>query len=279
MTERGHTPAPSAALRDRGLKPRKRLGQNFLRDRSYLPKIIDAADIQPDDSVVEIGAGTGVLTRALVQTGVRVLAIELDDSLYALLTEEFADELRLRVWHGNALDFDPCAHSPGPYKLLGNIPYYITGPIVRRFLEAECKPELLVLMVQREVAERMTAGKGDLSLLGVSVQFYATPSIVATVPAEAFYPRPRVDSAIVKLALHQSAPDAAMARRFFIVARAGFGTRRKQLGNALAHGLKVPRDAALALLQAAEIDSRRRAEDLTIEEWVRLARHLPDETE
>jgi 16S rRNA (adenine1518-N6/adenine1519-N6)-dimethyltransferase len=256
-------------LRAGGLAPRKRLGQNFLRDRSYLRRIVDAAELQDTDEVLEIGSGTGVLTRALVERARRVVALELDDSLFALLQHDLAEMPNLDLRHGNALNFDPSAHFSGPYKLVGNIPYYITGPLVRRYLEIRPQPSLLVLMVQREVAERIIAEPGDLSVLGVSVQFYAAAGIVARVPAGAFYPVPKVDSAILKL-MPKAGPLKADPDVFFRVVKAGFSMRRKQLGNSISAGLRLPRATAHELLLAASIDDTRRAETLSIEEWITL---------
>jgi 16S rRNA (adenine1518-N6/adenine1519-N6)-dimethyltransferase len=271
MPEDPRPPAPSRALRDRGLRPRKRLGQNFLQDRRYLKRILEAAEVGPEDAVLEIGAGTGVLTRELAREAGRVVAIELDERLYQMLEDQVGTEEKVRMWHGDALRFDPCDYFDGPYKVVGNIPYYITGPILRHFLEAECRPEEIVLMVQREVAERMVAEPGELSLLGVSVQYYAQPRIVTRVPAGAFYPRPKVESAIVHLRPHPEAGGGTAAERFFQVARAGFGTRRKTLLNSLGLGLGMDRTTTRDLLTGAGIDENRRAETLTIDEWKQLA--------
>jgi 16S rRNA (adenine1518-N6/adenine1519-N6)-dimethyltransferase len=270
MPENDAGETAAGALRRHGLSPRKRLGQNFLRDRKYLHTITEAADLRPGDRVLEIGAGTGILTRALAGSDAEVLAVELDDNLYDMLTREYAAVPNVRILHANALDIDPCEHFDGPYKLIGNIPYYITGPILRHFLEARCPPSSLVLMVQREVAQRMTAAPGDLSLLGVSVQFYTEPKIVARVPSGAFYPPPKVESAIIRLVPHPQVP-LDLRDALFTVARAGFGTRRKQLANALSHGLQIHRETALELLAEAEITPTRRAETLTLPEWQRLA--------
>ncbi|HZU14176.1 MAG TPA: 16S rRNA (adenine(1518)-N(6)/adenine(1519)-N(6))-dimethyltransferase RsmA [Chloroflexota bacterium] len=253
------------------MRPRKRLGQNFLRDRTFLQKILDAADLQPNDQVLEIGSGTGVLTAEIVKAAAKLIAIELDDALANTLSADYAGNPRVTVWHGNALDFDPCEHFDTPYKLLGNIPYYITGPILRHYLESACTPSVMVLMVQREVAQRMVAAPGHLSLLGVSVQFYAQPEIVSRVPPGAFYPPPRVESAIVRLVPRQPPVPRGRHQRFFQLARAGFGTRRKTLTNALGIGLYISRDEARNLLDAAGIDPHRRAETLTLGEWARLA--------
>lgn len=262
---------PAHTLRRHGLKPRKKLGQNFLRDRGFLGRIVEAANLGPDDEVLEIGAGTGILTRAVLARVRRVVAVELDDALYDLLRQDFGALPNAELWHGNALDFDPCAHFAGPYKLLGNIPYYVTGPILRHYLEAQCPPALMIVMVQREVAERITAKAGNLSLLGVSVQYYAHPEIVTRVPAGAFFPRPKVDSAIVRLVPHRTGASPETSAPFFAVARAGFGTRRKTLSNALALGLSLPREQAHELLARAGIAAQRRAETLTLAEWEALA--------
>lgn len=247
------------------------MGQSFLQDRSFLAKIVAAAEIAPGDRLLEVGAGTGVLTAALADAAGEVTAIELDDSLYLLLQREFAARENVTLLHANALSVDPCQIFDGPYKLIANIPYYITGVLLRHFLEAVCQPELLVLMVQREVAQRMAARPGELSLLGVSVQFYARVDIVTKVPAGAFFPRPKVDSAIVRLTPHRRYTADPTQEAFFEVARAGFGLRRKQLVNALSHGLQLHREATLELLGSAGIVAERRAETLTVSEWEALA--------
>jgi 16S rRNA (adenine1518-N6/adenine1519-N6)-dimethyltransferase len=233
-------------------RPRKRLGQSFLRDRSVLARILAAGDLSPRDEVLEIGPGRGILTEALAGAAGKVVAVELDDALVVLLRERFAAVSNVEIVPGNALDLDPCRYFDGSYKLIANIPYYITGPILRHYLEASCPPSLLVLMLQREVAERITAAPGALSLLGVSVQRYTQPAIVRLVP---------------------KADRRWLASRdaFFTVARAGFGLRRKQLANALAHGLSLDRAQVLDLLSTAGIDATRRAETLTLDEWDRLA--------
>jgi 16S rRNA (adenine1518-N6/adenine1519-N6)-dimethyltransferase len=271
MTERGSSPTPRAALQAGGLRPRKRLGQNFLRDTSVLPRIVKAMELGAGDQVVEIGSGTGVLTEALLEAGARVTAVELDDSLLAMLEARFQDDRRVRLWHGSALSFDPCIECKGPYKLAGNIPYYITAPLVRHFLETDCRPALLVLMVQREVAERMTAAPGKLSVLGVSVQIYAEAEIISRVPAAAFYPAPKVESAIVRLRPHGPAPSTENTDAFFSVVRAGFSAKRKQLANSLSAGLGTSRESGVKLLSNAGIDPKLRAEDLSIDDWKRLA--------
>jgi 16S rRNA (adenine1518-N6/adenine1519-N6)-dimethyltransferase len=260
----------SGQLHRYGLAPRKRLGQNFLRDRSYLKLILDAADLSSEDEALEIGAGTGILTRALLERARRVVAVELDDSLVALLQSQLNSAPNLEVWHGNALDFDPENTFPGEYKLFGNIPYYITGPLVRRFLEVDRKPSVLILMVQREVAERIIAPPGHLSVLGVSVQYYAQADVVARVPAKAFYPVPKVDSAILRMR-PKIGPSPVDPEVFFPIVKAGFSMKRKQIANSLSAGLQLSRAHTQDLLRGAEIDATRRAETLSVEEWETLA--------
>lgn len=264
-------PSPARALREKGLRPRKRLGQNFLRDRAILDRIVAAADVGPEDAVLEVGPGTGSLTAALAARAARVVAVELDDNLFALLESEFASTRNVELVHADALSVDPCSIFPGSYKVVANIPYYITGPIVRHFLESRCPPEIMALMVQREVGMRMTAKPGDLSLLGVSVQWYADPKIVARVPAGAFYPPPKVDSVVVRIKPRPTGERGRLTEPFFEVARAGFSTRRKQLVNAISRGLGIDRDRALRLLTEAGIEPSRRAETLSLDEWERLA--------
>lgn len=263
--------SPSSALRRHGLSPRRRLGQNFLRDRSVLERILQAADLTDVDEVLEIGPGTGVLTRALAERAQRVVAIELDESLVALLKRELAPFRNLEIRQGNVLGFDPCTAFPGPYKLLGNIPYYISGPILRHFLEAACPPSVLVLMLQWEVARRITAAPGRLSLLAISVQYYAQPTIVVRVPAGAFTPRPKVDSAVIQIVPYAEKPQPAERTAFFTVTRAGFSMRRKQLANSLARGLQLSRSETESLLRTAGIGPELRAEALRIDDWKRLA--------
>lgn len=262
--------SPSRTLRQLGLRPRKRLGQSFLQDRRVLTTIVEAAELEATDEVLEVGPGTGVLTTVLAERARRVVAVELDDDLYALLMDQFGATSGVELLHANALGIVPGSQFAGEYKVVANIPYYITGPLLRHFLESTRPPRLMVLMVQRDVAERIVAKPGDLSLLGVSVQYYAHPEIIARVPAGAFYPRPRVESAILRLAPFPERPAESEREDFFAVARAGFGVRRKQLVNALQNGLRLSRPRAVALLQESSITASRRAETLTIEEWRRL---------
>ena len=276
MTER-----PGALLRRFGVRPKKSLGQNFLYDPVWLQRIVAAGEVGPQDVVLEIGPGTGSLTCSLAAVAREVVAIELDERLLPLLAHVLQGCENVTVVAGDILQRDlrellPAAAHSG-FKVVANIPYYITGQIVRHLLQSDLRAALLVLSVQREVADRMAADAGEMSMLAVSVQFYCSVQIVACIPAGAFYPPPEVDSAVVRLAVHpQTARPHPAARRFFRVARAGFAQRRKQLQNALAHGLTLPREQTAVALRAAGVDPRRRAQTLSLHEWARLTDCLPD---
>ncbi len=259
------------------MRPNKSFGQNFLVDRSVLAKIVEAAEITANDEILELGAGTGVLTRELAKQARRVVAVELERDMLALLAKITSNYANVELLARNLLFVDPAdIFDAAPYKLVANLPYYITAPTFRHFLESANPPRLLVVMVQQEVAQRIVAEPGDLSLLAVSIQFYGRPQIVARVPASAFYPAPKVDSAILRVELHAEAPLTAVERdSFFRVVQAGFSERRKQLHNALTHGLHRKNEDIRAWLQAADIDTSRRAETLSIEEWLQLWKHMP----
>lgn len=254
------------------MRPNKSFGQNFLVDRAILRQIVDAARLEPGDQVLEVGAGTGVLTRELAKQAHRVVAVEIERDMIALLHKTTGHYQNVELITRSLLDLDPSeVFGQERYKLVANLPYYITAPTFRHFLESENPPCLLVVMVQYEVAQRIVAGPGDLSLLGVSIQFYGRPEIVATVPARAFYPAPKVDSAILRVEVNDRPPLTRKERdSFFRVVQAGFAEKRKQLHNALTHHLHRKNEEIRACLAAAGIDPSRRAETLSIEEWLRL---------
>ncbi len=222
------------------MRPNKAFGQNFLVDRAILQRIIEAAEIEPTDQVLEVGAGTGVLTRELAKHARRVVAVELERDMLALLTKTTGEFRNVELLARNLLYLDPQeVFEQEPYKLVANLPYYITAPTFRHFLESGNAPRLLVVMVQYEVAQRIVAGPGDLSLLGVSIQFYGQPKIIAHVPARAFYPAPKVDSAILRVDVRKQVPLTPEQRdSFFRLVQAGFAERRKQLHNSLTHHLQ-----------------------------------------
>jgi 16S rRNA (adenine1518-N6/adenine1519-N6)-dimethyltransferase len=268
------------------LRPRKGLGQHFLGDPNLLRKVVDAAELSPDALVLEIGPGLGTLTRRLAGTAGRVVAVELDAGMVYLLRQELGDVPNLEVVQGDILQADPVEllqralpsdyRPPLEYVVVANLPYYITSAVIRHLLEVGRRPSRLVLMVQHEVARRIVAGPGDMSLLAVSVQFYGRPRIVARIPAGAFVPPPKVDSAVLRIDTYDEppvhAPDVAA---FFRVVRAGFAQKRKQLKNSLAGGLGLPDAVVSGAMLEAGVEPRRRAETLSLEEWARLARALP----
>jgi len=254
------------------MRPNKSFGQNFLIDRAVLQRIIEAAEINAGEQVLELGAGTGVLTRELARHARRVVAVELERDMLSLLAETTRNFANVELIERNLLYVDPAAiFGAEAYKLVANLPYYITAPTFRHFLESANPPRLFVVMVQYEVAQRIVAAPGDLSLLGVSIQFYGKPDIVAHVPARAFYPAPKVDSAILRVDLKDEVPLAHEQRdSFFRLVQAGFSERRKQIHNSLARGLHRKDAEVQAWLKAAGIDPGRRAETLSIEEWLQL---------
>lgn len=266
-------------LRQYGLRAKKSLGQHFLVDNEVLHRIVSAAELAAEDTVIEVGPGLGVLTRELTKRTRRVIAVEADSKLASILSENTGSPSNLSVVNSDILKTDPASllasgsTIPGQmsYKVVANIPYYITGPILRHFLEAALKPDLMVVMVQKEVGESIVAQPGDMSMLAVSVQFYGKPRIVDQVPARSFYPPPKVDSVILQIEVYkQPAVPVPDTQRFFEVVRAGFSAPRKQLRNALALGLKVSPQEALDIIQKAEISPQRRAETLELQEWARI---------
>lgn len=261
-----------ALLRAFDLRPRKSLGQNFLVDSTALEKIALAADIQPDSDVLEVGPGLGSLTRYLAASARNVVAVELDSHLLPALTEVLKPWSNVRIVNADILEINPDSLITAEgYLVVANIPYYITSALIRHLLEARHKPARLALTIQKEVAERICAQAGDLSLLALSVQVYGKPQIVLRIPAGAFYPPPRVDSSLLRVDLYPEplipADDLAM---FFRLAKAGFGQKRKTLRNSLSAGLSLSPARITELLHEAEIDPGRRAETLNIEEWRRL---------
>lgn len=264
-------------LRRFDLRAKKGLGQHFLIDEEVLGLIISAAQLTPDDIVVEVGPGLGVLTKELAKHAGRAIAIELDDRLAAILSESLSAFKNVTIINEDVLKVAPetllSEFKTTSYKVVANLPYYITSHVLRHFLEAQIKPQSMVVMVQKEVAEEITAKPGKMSLLSIGVQLYGEPEIVAQVPSESFYPAPTVDSALLRVT-PRSKPSVEIADRegFFELVRAGFSSARKQLANSLAQGLGVSKAEALALLARAEIAPQRRAETLTLEEWARLWR-------
>ncbi|MFC1979544.1 16S rRNA (adenine(1518)-N(6)/adenine(1519)-N(6))-dimethyltransferase RsmA [Chloroflexota bacterium] len=271
-------PQTRKLLRQSGIRPRKGLGQHFLIDGEVLQLITSAAQLAPDDIIVEVGPGQGILTRELAGHVGWVIAIELDNKLAAILKQTLAPFDNVTILNDDILRVEPSAllkeqklaGSPVNYKVVANLPYYITSPVLRHFLEASVKPQIMVVMVQKEVAEAIVAEPGKMSLLSVSVQFYGESKIISYIPAQSFYPVPAVDSAILRVNVYPQPAVPVEERSFFELVRAGFNVPRKQICNSLSQGLGLPKAEAISLLEKAAISPQRRAETLTLEEWAQL---------
>jgi 16S rRNA (adenine1518-N6/adenine1519-N6)-dimethyltransferase len=278
--ERLRPPTPGQLRRllsSERLRPRRSLSQNFLTDPAALDAIVAAAELRPGDRVVEVGPGLGVLTRRLLAAGALVLAVELDPRLAGWLRRELGAVAGFELVEADALEIDPSTCFPGePYKVVANIPYHITSPLLHAFLEGERPPQLTVLLVQLEVAERIAAPPGQMSYLSVFVQNVASAEVVARVPAEAFEPAPKVDSAVLRLGRRPDPPIPPGEGRepFYRIVQAGFRQRRKQLHNGLGRELPLPAGALDRALAACGIDPQRRPQTLSVDEWACLARHL-----
>jgi 16S rRNA (adenine1518-N6/adenine1519-N6)-dimethyltransferase len=260
-----------------GLRPQKGFGQNFLLNEYILERIVEAGDLQPDDVVLEVGPGLGHLTRHLAARAGRVIAIEIDRGMVRALRQIFQNVPNVEILEQDVLQVTP-GNIVGdhPYKVIANLPYYITSATLRHFLEADPRPQLMVVLVQREVAFRILAPPGESNLLAISVQAYGRPRLVARVPSSAFYPRPKVDSIVLRIDVFDRPRFDVSPDAFFKVVAAGFAMPRKQIHNALAQRLWLPPGAAPDLLREAGIDPMRRAQTLAIPEWNRLGQVLVD---
>ncbi|MFC1974167.1 16S rRNA (adenine(1518)-N(6)/adenine(1519)-N(6))-dimethyltransferase RsmA [Chloroflexota bacterium] len=267
-------------LRRFNIKALKGLGQHFLVDRSVLRRMVSAADLLPSDIVVEIGPGLGILTEELVRSAGKVIAIEVDSKMAFTLAERFSHVPKLTIINADVLKLDTvelimkhaseCSY-PQDYKVVANLPYNIAAPVLRRFLEASLKPNRMVVMVQKEVGQSMVAAPGRMGLLSLSIQLYGKPTIVGYVPARSFYPKPKVNSAIVRIDIHQkTAVEVEDIASFFTVVKAGFSAPRKQLRNSLAQGMQMQAVSVVEHLKRVGIAPERRPQTLSLEEWVRV---------
>jgi 16S rRNA (adenine1518-N6/adenine1519-N6)-dimethyltransferase len=250
--------------------PSKGLGQNFLASRGIAQKIIESADIKAEDTILEIGPGIGNLTQELAKSAKNVVAVEKDQKMAEILKETLADFKNVEIVNTDFLDYAPGA---GSYNVVANLPYYITSPAIRKFLEGDNQPGLMVLMVQKEVARRICAKPPRMNLLAVSVQFYAKPKIAFYVKKENFWPKPKVDSAVIKIILggYPESANSGFTANFFRVAKAGFSQPRKQLLNNLSSGLDIKKEEVAKILEKAGISPKQRAETLSIGDWIKLS--------
>ncbi|OGB73573.1 ribosomal RNA small subunit methyltransferase A [candidate division Kazan bacterium RIFCSPHIGHO2_01_FULL_44_14] len=269
------------------LSAQKSLGQHFLIDAGALRAMLEAADLGKGDFVVEIGPGFGVLTFPVAERAGRILAVETDKRLISILKALGsgypnidllpANILRLesKLIHERYRQWSKVKTGRTHYKLVSNLPYYITSPILKQFLETDYRPDLIVVMVQKEVAERIVAKPGQMSILAVSIQFFGQPELVRTVTKQSFWPKPEVDSAILKITPYQKLPyDVDDIRFFFRMVKAGFGEKRKQLHNSLGGGLHLEDTVVRNLLAGSGIDPKARAQELSVERWVKLYHQL-----
>jgi 16S rRNA (adenine1518-N6/adenine1519-N6)-dimethyltransferase len=265
-----------ALLKQYRLHAHKGLGQNFLEDPFALEEIIAAAEIQPTDTALEIGPGLGSLTRYLAASAKKVIAVELDGNLIPPLKEVLASYQNVHIIHGDILKLSPKdLINEDHYLVVANIPYYITSAVIRHLLENPSKPRRIVLTIQKEVAQRICAKPGDMSLLALSVQVYGAPRVAAHIPADAFFPAPKVDSAVLVVDIFPSPLiKEELLDSFFKLIKAGFSQKRKTLRNSLSSGLHISPVNAAELLTRAGIDPQRRAETLSIEEWEHLMKNM-----
>jgi len=274
------------------LRPSKRFGQNFLIDKGVLGKIIEAANLQPEDIVLEIGPGFGTLTvelakkvhpvkslRSKFNGAGKVIAIEKDSKMIEILKETLKDFKNIEIIQEDILTIpDSRFQILNSDKVVANLPYYIVSPVIRRFLESEVPPKEMILMVQKEVAQRICGEPPDMSLLAVSVQFYAEPEIISYVPKTSFWPQPKVDGAIIKIVPYKAAPyqylryDTGLREQFFKIVRFGFSQPRKQILNNLSKMLKLDKETIKSWLLKNNIQPQQRAETLDVEDWIKLSK-------
>ncbi|KPJ57551.1 hypothetical protein AMJ49_00300 [Parcubacteria bacterium DG_74_2] len=265
------------------ISPSKRLGQNFLISRSVLKKIVEAAEISRKDTVLEIGPGMGNLTFELAKrakparnashsdAGGKVIAIEKDKKMVDILKENLKEVKNVEIIHGDILKLDPKFYPLKAYKIVANIPYYLTSRLIRKFLEIRNRPKLMVLMVQKEVAQRICAKPPKMNLLAVSVQFYAKPKIISFVSKRSFWPQPKVNSAIIRIAISSKREETRVKKDlFFKIVKAGFSHPRKQLINNLSEDLRIEKKTIKKWFLKNGIKPEQRAETLSLDRWIKL---------
>ena len=274
-----------------GVRPKKSLGQHFLVDECILSDILSAAELNPADVVVEVGPGLGILTKELAKQAAKVIAVEIDAKLVSILRNKISSFGNVEIIHGDILTIPPeqllktarsvphnietglkvCPSTLQNYKVVANLPYYITSPALRHFLEASAKPSIMVVMVQKEVGEAIVAASHKMSLLSLRIQFYSKPTIRAYVPARSFSPPPTVDSVVLRLDVyHKPLIEVSDVASLFNMITYGFSSPRKQLRNSLAQALEMSPDQVALLLEETGVEAKRRAETLNLEEWKKL---------
>ncbi len=256
-------------------KPSKGMGQNFLVDRPTLNKIIAVAELTKEDVILEVGPGLGTLTQELAKRVKKVIAVEKDAKMIEMLKENLKDYKNIEIIKGDILKFSSSQLQASSFKVVANIPYYLTSPLIRKFLEDKNPPEQIILMVQKEIAQKICAKPPRMSLLSVSVQFYASPNIITYVSKNCFWPRPKVDSAIIKIVKSERRKVKSDVEKFFTIVKAGFSHPRKQLVNNLStlklpDGVTLDKSAASNWLLKNNISPNQRAETLSVDDWIKL---------
>jgi 16S rRNA (adenine1518-N6/adenine1519-N6)-dimethyltransferase len=259
-------------LEEFGAKPSKGLGQNFLIDKNILQKIIDSSDIKEDDIVLEIGPGMGTLTHELAKKAKKVIAIEKDQTMVDILSKTISQFNNVQIISQDILEtkIEDLKLENNKYKVIANIPYYLTSPLIRKLLEEKIRPSEIILMIQKEVAQRICAKVGDMNLLAVSVQFYAEPKIISYVKKGCFFPAPKIDSAIIKITPKEN--PTVNIDLFFKIVKAGFSHPRKQLQNNFNVALNIEKDKILEWLDKNNIKPNQRAETLSVNDWKNLTK-------
>jgi len=265
---------PKTTLKQYGVSPKKALGQNFLFDEQILSQITTAAEIDQGDIVLEIGPGIGGLTKHLSTVSSKVITVEIDDRLLPILRDQLDLYDNVEIVKADILELPLEDYVADGYKVVANIPYYITGALLRHILSGECRPAMVVITIQRQVANRLTARPGQMSLLSTTAQYYGDIELLFGIKAGSFWPRPEVDSAVVRIRIH---PDPLLTEAeeesFFRLVKLGYSQKRKQLQKNL-RALGYPRSKLNEFLSEANIDGRRRAQSLSVEEWMELTRTL-----
>ncbi|MBN1494383.1 ribosomal RNA small subunit methyltransferase A [Candidatus Peregrinibacteria bacterium] len=252
-----------------GISPKKALGQNFLMDENILKKIAEAANIKKGENILEIGPGLGFLTKFLAEKKAKITALELDSRLTELLKNEYKD---VEILNTDALKYEPTELN---YKIVANIPYYITSPLISHYLEAKNKPSQMILLIQKEVAEKICAREGSLNVLAIHIQIYGKPEVIAKVPANCFYPAPKVDSAIIKIDIFKKSL-VENPEKFLKVVHAGFAHKRKTIYNSLIRKFShLQHEQVKEALKKCSIDEKRRGQTLSINEWECLTKIMP----
>lgn len=270
-----------STLQKENLWAKKSLGQNFLIDESILNQIVETAQIKPNDTILEVGPGTGLLTEKILQKANQVIAVEYDEDMVQILKKKFKDAKNLQIIHSDILNLNLKSEilNLKSYKVVANIPYYITSPLIKKFLQEEKNIESITLLIQNEVAEKITSRKGK-SMITIETELFGKPEYQFKVPAECFYPAPKVTSAVIQITPHSNTIfEKEELKDFLRVVKFGFSQKRKKLANSLSAGIRKKTKETRLILESAQLNSDCRAEDLTLENWIKLYETLKSKSD